>query len=62
VRDTVIRLMIADPAMSAETLMRRLAEHHIQTTLNTTASQRAFVMTTLRLIQEAGWKPPQPNG
>jgi hypothetical protein len=56
VRDTIIRLMLAEPDLTAEGLRRRLAENHIQN-VGDVASQRGFVATVLRVIRETGWKP-----
>jgi hypothetical protein len=58
IRDTLIKLMIKEPDLTAEGLKNRLAQHHIKTSFETIATQRAFAVSMLRLIREAGWQPP----
>jgi hypothetical protein len=58
VRDVIVKIMLANPDLTLDGLMRKLAEHHIRTTADSVAPQRSLVVTILRLIREAGWRQP----
>ena len=57
-RDTIIKLLLAEPEMSASELSRRLADLNVRVSYDVLQSQRGFVVTVLRLARAAGWRPP----
>jgi hypothetical protein len=58
VRDVIVKLMVAQPDLSAEALIRKLANYQIRITTENAATQRSFALTVLRILREAGWRPP----